>query len=107
MTPRESVIAAMTPNDRRVLSSIGRIADGDCPDFDGWAPHGSADSVAVQRLLRSGLIRSVGWGVCMDCDSPRHRREPTEVPLYILTDAGRAALDALERATDSARRYAR
>lgn len=92
----------MTQNDIRVLSSIGRICqdvDGDYPDFDGWAPHGSADSVAVCRMLRAGLIRSVGWGVCMDCDSSRHQREPTEVPLYVLTDAGRAALDELEGRT--------
>jgi hypothetical protein len=71
---------SLTTNDMRVLESIRMMPS----DWDGWAPHGSADWTAVRRLVAAGRIVGFGTGVCCDCDTERHRYEPTEIPMYRL-----------------------
>lgn len=75
----------LTDNDRRVLRSIKRA----CEQYDGYVPHGAADWTAIRRLSVAGLVECAGYGVCCDCDHPRHQAEETELPFYVLTDAGR------------------
>lgn len=74
--------AALTANDRRVLSAV-EIASR---DFDGFAPHGVSDWIAVKRLTRAGLVEPTDPGVCQSC------REPHDTQIYVLTAAGREAL---------------
>ena len=75
----------MTRNDARVLAfACAAPSKG----WDGFAPHGASDWKAVRRLETAGLISYVGQGICDDCDTAAHRREPTEVGLYAATDAG-------------------
>lgn len=75
-------MTALSANDQRVLDSMRQLP----PDLDGWAPHGRRDWVAVYRLLAANLIQHAGVGVCMDCDNEAHRREPTELPMFVLCE---------------------
>lgn len=84
--PTRAQIDALTNNDRRVLASV-EIA---CSKWDGYAPHGAADWMAIYRLVRAGLVECIGVGICHGCDSAPHRMEPTEMPIYVLTRTGRA-----------------
>jgi len=77
----------LSANSQRVLDAIRNAS----PEWDGWAPHGAADWTGVVRLLAANLIMNVGMGVCYDCDTEAHRREPTEVPLFRLVEAGGAS----------------
>lgn len=76
----------LTENDLRVLRAAIEATDA----WDGYVPHGAVDHRAIGRLCRGGLVTRVGVGVCSECDSPTHRANPTEVPIYHPTDAGRA-----------------
>ena len=78
----------MTPNDRRVLAAVER-AQG---EWDGFAPHGARDAIAVRRLCAAGMIDDIGIGECQSC------REPHEVSTFVLTDKGREALQQDEPA---------
>ena len=78
---------SLSANSQRVLEAIRNAS----PEWDGWAPHGSADWTGVCRLLAANLIIHVGMGVCEDCDTEAHRREPTEVPLFRLAPEGGAS----------------
>lgn len=79
----------LTPNDMRVLRSAINLVDDH--GFDGFGPHGAADWTAIRRLEKARLVKCDGYGVCEDCDNPKHRNETTEGPLYVATLAGRAA----------------
>lgn len=83
---------SLTTNDVRVLESIRMMPS----DWDGWAPHGSADWTAVRRLVAAGRIVGVGTGVCYDCDTERHRYEPTEIPMYRLPQQPPQPLDRVQ-----------
>ena len=48
-----------------------------------------ADWTAVRRLVKSGLLRSAGFGVCCDCDTAKHRREPTEGEMFAREEPSR------------------
>ena len=74
----------LTPAGRTLLEAI-RYA---CDEWDGFVPHGPGEQSALRRLLRHGLVVQDGSGVCMTCS------EQHEGPIYVLTSAGR---DALER----------
>lgn len=74
----------LSENDERVLEFMRHMPS----DWDGWAPHGQRDWVAVGRLLAANLIEHAGVGVCMDCDSATHRRDPTDVDLFRLVRSG-------------------
>ena len=65
----------VTKNDLRVIESI-RSAVG---QWDGFAPHGSRDWTAVRRLVRTGLVQSIGYGECQSCS------EPHDCKLFVLT----------------------
>lgn len=81
----------LTNNDKRVLRAVGEA----CQKFDGFGPHGSGDHIALRRLIPRGLVELTGHGVCEDCDTPKHRYEPTEGPIYRLTDQGRSVVAEL------------
>lgn len=78
----------LTKNDLRMLSATERA----CAKFDGFAPYGAADWKAARRLEGFALVEWAGVGICDDCDSPKHRDEPAEVPLCRITTAGKEAL---------------
>lgn len=78
----------MTENDKRVLRNI-EIAQR---EWDGYAPHGSSDWLAVRRLRAAGWVDEVGWGTCADCDCS----EPHEGPIFALTKEGRMAQEAIK-----------
>ena len=75
----------MSANDQRVLRAVAKALER----WDGYIPHGPSDHVAIKRLQAAGLVRSIGDGVCYDCDTDAHRRAPVELPAYALTDDGR------------------
>lgn len=79
----------MTENDLRVLKAT---AAAPSMGWDGLAPHGLRDWTAIRRLESAGLVAYAGHGICEDCDTAAHRREPTEVALYRITDAGMVAV---------------
>ena len=56
----------MTINDLRVLESV-RFA---VRQWDGFAPHGARDWVAIRRLVKAGEARSIGYGECQSCSEP-------------------------------------
>ena len=87
---------SLTTNDMRVLESIRMMPS----DWDGWAPHGSADWTAVRRLVAAGRIVGFGTGVCCDCDTERHRYEPTEIPMYRLAQQPPQPLDRVQEPAD-------
>jgi hypothetical protein len=71
--PRAGVVK-LSPNDRRVLDAIKRA----CDEWDGFAPHGSGDWIAIRRLCVAGLIVELDGGVCQSCS------EPHDTPLFAL-----------------------
>ncbi|HET9554315.1 MAG TPA: hypothetical protein VFP50_15240 [Anaeromyxobacteraceae bacterium] len=75
----------LTDNDSRVLRAV-EVA---CGEFDGFAPHGARDWVAVRRLRASGLVVQNADGRCETCP------EGHDTLLYVLTSAGEAALESL------------
>lgn len=81
----------LSDNDARVMRAAVRVQES---GYDGFSPHGAADWVAVRRLVAAGLLRFGGFGVCEDCDSPAHRRDPTESQMFIVTADGARTLDA-------------
>lgn len=54
----------MTHNDKRVLDAIDEV----CTRLDGFIPHGAADWKGVDRLQKAGLIVSIGFARCEDCE---------------------------------------
>lgn len=85
----------MTNNDKRVLRAVGR----QCEEYDAFAPHGSAEWRAVRRLCVAGFARMTGeLGMCVDCDSQRHREVETWIDGVVLTDAGKSLLAEQEAA---------
>lgn len=89
----------LTPNDLRMLEAMVRAVDS--KDWDGIAPHSSADWTAIHRLRKHGLAEYVDEGPCQDCDNPKHRNESIDVPIFAPTAAGRAALAANANARKS------
>ena len=72
----------LTRNDRRMLESV-QNAQG---KWDGLAPHGSSDWVAIRRLGAAGLVSQDGDGWCETCPSGH------DTPLFVLTPAGESTL---------------
>ena len=69
----------LTKNDQRVLDSV-KFA---CGEWDGFAPHGSADWAGVRRLLEADLIEFVcGDGRCQTCS------ESHDTHVYRMKEAG-------------------
>ena len=68
----------LTKNDRRVLDAVAASKD----EWDGMAPHGSADWTGINRLWRMGLVSRAGDGACMTCPTMH------DSPIFELTDAG-------------------
>ena len=55
---------ALTENDRRVLEATEYARQ----HWDGFAPHGSRDWVAIKRLEAEGLIElEADFGTCQTC----------------------------------------
>ena len=76
----------LSTNDRRVLLCARKVSD----EFDGLAPHGSADWTAIRRLEKLEFVVFVGTGACADgCDIEDH-----EGPIYAITLGGLAALES-------------
>ena len=69
-------------NDMRVM----RAAVDALKYFDGLMPHGSADWIALRRLVARGHAECIGDGVCETCPDAHDGQ------LFRLTDAGRRAL---------------
>ena len=78
---------SLSANSQRVLEAIRDLP----AEWDGWAPHGMRDWTGVVQLLAANLIEHAGHGVCQNCDNPKHRREPTEVPMFRLAPEGGAS----------------
>ncbi len=72
----------LTANDKRVLESVEDIQQR----YDGFGPHGPSDWVAIKRLKAAGLIVCIGFGSCEDCDTPSHRLEMHEGPIYVTAE---------------------
>ncbi len=69
----------LSDNDMRVLKAIEHA----CKDWDGFAPHGNPDWVAIKRLEREAFVeRSNEYGECKTCP------ESHETALYTLTVYG-------------------
>lgn len=84
----------LSKNDVRMLYAAERA----CAEWDGVAPHGAAEWIAIRRLESKGLVDYFGMGICEDCDTASHRADPTEVHVYRLTEMGKKAHeDAYER----------
>lgn len=61
-----SATKRLTKNDLNVLTQV-RCAQG---VWDGFAPHGAREHLAIRRLIAAGLVESIGIAECQSCDEP-------------------------------------
>lgn len=54
----------LTANDKRVLRAIAEAEQ----HYDGFAPHGAANWVAIKRLVKWNLVFYADFGTCETCD---------------------------------------
>jgi hypothetical protein len=70
-------VTKLTKNDQRVLDAVAQASGR----WDGFMPHGSADHLAIRRLLKFNLVSYYDEGMCETCSSSHEGPifKPTEV----------------------------
>ena len=54
----------LSANDKRILDAVDEV----CTRLDGFIPHGIADWTGVRRLVKAGVIDTIGFARCENCE---------------------------------------